>query len=236
MGHAIRAGDPRLRRIDVSIPEFLAREDVMPAGIPLVPTLLEAAIPREETAASRLSLEEEIDQFHLEEEKEDQGAQVIPISDAEDEFNKLSGVCTLVLIVARSDSSFEKEEDMALNSRRGLKDLVVGRNRGSSSKEVLKSQAADNLPPPPPSPTTSLGLIPLPNLKKKRKEQELGEGEVVPQKEAKQQKTAKDKWDSSLDSRKDPVGAEVRRQHRTWAPRLELDSAAIPWDTSVWEF
>ena len=30
------------------------------------------------------------------------------------------------------------------------------------------------------------------------------------------------------DSRKDPVGAEMRRQQRTWAPRLELDGVAIP--------
>jgi len=74
---------------------------------------------------------------------------------------------------------------MALNLRRGLKDLVAGRNKGSSSREVLKSQVADNLPPPPPPPTTSLSLIPLPNLKKKRKEQKLEKGEVVPQKEAK---------------------------------------------------
>ena len=30
------------------------------------------------------------------------------------------------------------------------------------------------------------------------------------------------------DSREDHVGAELRRQQRTWAPRLELDGAAIP--------
>ena len=69
---------------------------------------------------------------------------------------------------------------MALNLRRGLKDLIAGRNKGSSSKEVPKSQVVDNLPLSPPHPITSLGLIPLPNLKKKRKEQELEEGEVVP--------------------------------------------------------
>ena len=104
MGHAIRAGDPRLCRIDVSIPRFLAREDIVPIGIPLVPPLLEVAAPREETASSRLLLEEEIDQFYLEKEKEDRGAQVIPISDAKDEFDRLSGVCTLVIVVACPDS------------------------------------------------------------------------------------------------------------------------------------
>ena len=72
MGHAIRAGDPRLCRIDVSILGFLARKDIVPVGIPLVPILPATAAPREEIAASRLSFEEEIDKFHLEE-KEDQG-------------------------------------------------------------------------------------------------------------------------------------------------------------------
>ena len=72
MGHAIRAGDPRLCKIDASILGFLARKDIVPVGIPLVPILLAAAAPREEIASSRLSFEEEIDKFHLEE-KEDQG-------------------------------------------------------------------------------------------------------------------------------------------------------------------
>ena len=72
MGHAIRAGDPRLCRIDVSILGFLARKDIMPVGIPFVPILPAAVAQREEIASSRLSFEEEIDKFHLEE-KEDQG-------------------------------------------------------------------------------------------------------------------------------------------------------------------
>ena len=110
--------------------------------------------------------------------------QVIPISIAEEEFDRLSSVRTPVLVVTRPDSSSEEEEDMALNLKRGLKDLIAGRNRGSSSKEVHKSQAVDNLPHPPPPPITSLDLIPLPNLKKKGKKQELEEGEVVLQKGA----------------------------------------------------
>ena len=77
----------------------------MPVGIPLVPTLPEAVAPREETASSRLSLEEEIDQFYLEEEKEDRGVQVIPISNAEDEFDRLSSVPTSVIVLAHLDSS-----------------------------------------------------------------------------------------------------------------------------------
>ena len=74
---------------------------------------------------------------------------------------------------------------MALNLRKCLKDLMAGMNKGSSSKEVPKSYVPANLPPPPPPPTTTLSLFPIPNLKKKRKEQEVEEGEMVPQKEAK---------------------------------------------------
>ena len=89
-------------------------------------------------------------------------------------------------MVARVVDSFkEEEEEMALNRRKGLRDLMVRRNKGSSSKEVPKSKVPANLPPLPLPPTTILGLLPIPNLKKKRKEQEMEEGEMVPQKKAK---------------------------------------------------
>ena len=35
VGHAIRVGDPRLAQIDVSVPSFLAREDLPPVELPL---------------------------------------------------------------------------------------------------------------------------------------------------------------------------------------------------------
>ena len=80
-------------------------------------------------------------------------------------------------MVAKIDNNFEEEEEeMAFNPRRGMKDLLSGRNKGSSSKEALKSQPLSTLPPLLP-PTTS--LLPIPNLKKKRKEQEVKEVEVV---------------------------------------------------------
>ena len=70
IGHAIRVGDPQLARIDVSIPNFLAQEDLPLVVLPLQRVLLEAAAaPREEIASSRSSLEEEIDKFHFEEEE-----------------------------------------------------------------------------------------------------------------------------------------------------------------------
>ena len=70
IGHAIRAGDPRLARIDVLILNFLAQEDLPPVVLPLQRVLLKAAAaPREEIASSRSSLKEEMDKFHFEEEQ-----------------------------------------------------------------------------------------------------------------------------------------------------------------------
>ena len=183
-GQTIRAGDPRLARIDVSVPGFLAQEDLPPVELPSQRIPCEVAIPREETTSSRLSLKAEIDQFHLKEEGKAL-ERPMELSNSEVNFDRSSATHPPKLVVARIDNNSEEEKDMALNSRKGLKDLVAGRNKGSPSREVLKSQVADNLPPPPPPPTTSLSLIPLPNLKKKRKEQKLEKGEVVPQKEAK---------------------------------------------------
>ena len=61
--------------------------------------------------------------------------------DLKDEFDRTSGVHTPGLIVVKiDDSSEEEEEEMTLNPRKGLKDLLVGRNKGSSSKEAPKSQ------------------------------------------------------------------------------------------------
>ena len=77
IGHAIRAGDSRINRIDISKPDFLARKDLPPVRlpvqqiphpliIPLQQAPLEAPVAaEEEIASSRLSLEEEIDQFHF---------------------------------------------------------------------------------------------------------------------------------------------------------------------------
>ena len=61
VGYAIRAGDPQLARIKVLMPGFLAQEDIMLVKLPFRRSPHEAAILREETASSRLSLEMEID-------------------------------------------------------------------------------------------------------------------------------------------------------------------------------
>ena len=145
-------------------------------------------------------------------------ANLVEIPDSKGEFDRSSTTRSPQLIIVEVDSSSEEEDSMALNSRKGLKDLMAGRNKGSSPKEALKS------PLPPLPPTTTVGLLPNPNLQKKRKEQVLEEGEVAHQKEAKQQKTAKDKWASFMDSKEE----EVRQQQCTWAPRLKLNDTPIP--------
>ena len=73
IGHAIRAEDPRINRIDVSKPKFLAQDDLPLVRLPvqqIPPQLvvllqqvpLEASTEAEEEIAfSRLLLEEEID-------------------------------------------------------------------------------------------------------------------------------------------------------------------------------
>ena len=114
------------------------------------------------------------------------------LSDSEADFDRSSVAHPFRLVVARVNTSSEEEEEMALNPRRGLKDLVIGR-KGSSSKDDPQT----HLPPNPPLPTI---LSPF------------------------------------VESKEDPHGAKVRRQQCTWAPRLELDVAAIPWDASIRDF
>ena len=82
----------------------------------------------------------------------------------------------------------------------------------------------------PPPLFLQLACSPLPNLKKKMKEKEkeiVEEGEVVPQKEPKQQKMAKNRGPAStVESREAKHSANVR--HPTWNPRLELDGTTVP--------
>ena len=88
----------------------------------------------------------------------------------------------------------------------------------STSKKATKSQVPPTLPPPPPQFPTDLGLKAILNLKKKRLVQELEEGDVGPQKGAKQQKVPKDPQDkrfSSVDTREEQNRADVRLLQRT---------------------
>ena len=62
---------------------------------------------------------------------------------------------------------------------------MVNMNKGSTSKEVPKTQVPPNHPPPPLLPT-DLELHANSNLRKKRPVEDLEEGEVAPKKGAKQ--------------------------------------------------
>ena len=194
IGHAIRAGDPRINRINVSKPDFLTREDLPPIKLPVQQIPSPLIIPlqqvplkapvaaEEEIASSRLSLEEEIDQFRF---VEDVGPseKLVDILDSETESVNLSSVHPKQLVITRIDSeSEEEEEEMDQKKRLGLKGLLASRNKGGSSKEAPKTQ-----PPtiPPPSPPTNLGLQAMPNLKKRRPDHELEEGELAHRKDNK---------------------------------------------------
>ena len=108
MGHAIRANDPRLALIDVLVPGFLAREDIMQIKLPSCRSPRETVVLREETVFSRLSLEVEINWFHLEEEREKQGDPVIQVSDSEGELDRFLGVRTSDFIVAHIGNSSQE--------------------------------------------------------------------------------------------------------------------------------
>ena len=95
-------------------------------------------ISKEEIASSRLSLEEEIDQFRL---VEDVGPSEKPvdISNSETESVNLSSVHPKQLVITRINSESEEEkEEMDQKKRPGLKGLLASRNKGGGSKEAPK--------------------------------------------------------------------------------------------------
>ena len=99
IGHAIKAGDPRIHRIDVSKPTFLASKDLPPIRllvqqippqlvIPLQQVPLKALVAaEEEITSSRLSLEEEINQFRF---VEDVGPSEKPVDISDFKTNSIN--------------------------------------------------------------------------------------------------------------------------------------------------
>ena len=118
---------------------------------------------------------------------------------------------------------------MDLKQRTSLKGLLANMNKESAFKDFPKTQVPHSLPPSH-LPVTVVGLLPNPDLKRKRKVQEVEEGEVIPPKEAKQPKNAKDKRTSSVESCEESSGA---NGVHTWASWLEMDGAPIPWDATI---
>lgn len=170
MGNAIRTGDPWLARIDISMPGFLAREDILPIELPSYCAPLEVVVPREEIASLRMSLEAKIDQFHLEEERDEQEEPVIQVSNLEDELDRSSSIRTPQFIVTRVDDGSEEEEEMALNRKKGLCELLADKAKGSAPKDTSGSQPPFSLPPLPPP---AVNLFAPTNLKKRKKEKEV---------------------------------------------------------------
>ena len=151
LSQAIKARSPRLARIDVLKPRFLAWRDLPPVLRPILQNPLPVAfplpqappvvvaIPEEGVASSHLSLEEEIDKFHFKEEQSLR-APLICISNAEGEPDRSSGVHNPYLILVRPDSSDEEEDGMALNKgNRSLRDLMATRVKESTSKTAPTS-------------------------------------------------------------------------------------------------
>ena len=109
VGQAIRASDPRLARINVSKSGFLARRDLPPVKLPIQRVSQEVAAPREETASTPLSLEAEINQFHLEDEGE-VSERPVKLLDYEANLDSFSAAHSSRLIVARVNTNSEDEE------------------------------------------------------------------------------------------------------------------------------
>ena len=117
-GYAIRAGDPKLAHIDVSVLGFLAQRDLPPVELPPQCSPQEVATLREETASSRLSFEAKINQFDFKEDKEERADPIIQLPDSEDELDRQSAAYSPKLIITRVDPSFEEDEEMDINTRK----------------------------------------------------------------------------------------------------------------------
>ena len=114
------------------------------------PDNLEVAVQAEgETESSRLSLEEEIDEFYFEEEIPK--TPLIELSDPEGEQDRNSMVGAPIIIACSEDSSEEEVDNMASGKGKGLRELMASRGKGQSSKASAQSQTPV-LPPVAPQP------------------------------------------------------------------------------------
>lgn len=198
IGHAIRAGDPRINCFNISRPNFLAQDDLPPVpppvhqippllAIPLqqVPPGVVAIVEEEIASSSHLSLEEEIDKFCFEEEQK-APEELVDLLKFETKSDRLSIIHQPKFSVALVDTS--SKEEMYLKKRPSLRGLMANRNKRAASTERPKAQISTNLPPlpPPPAPTADPKLRDNYDPKKKRPLQELEEGEVPLQRGTKQ--------------------------------------------------
>ncbi|XP_075661932.1 uncharacterized protein LOC142631608 [Castanea sativa] len=111
------------------------------AAFPLATHSQETVVPKEQVSSSN-TLDEEINNFQLENVQRPRGSSFVVLSDEEEEAAETSGIAGLV--VARPDDS-SIEEDMDV-----LKDLLTARGEKVAKKGTRASQAPPALPPPPP--------------------------------------------------------------------------------------
>ena len=183
----------------------------------------------EEGIASFSSLEEEIDKFQFEE--EETRVEAILISEAEEETDEYSCIQIPALIVTYvKDSSDNEAEEMAPKPNQSLRELMKARNKAPSPQEANKSKPLVNPLPPPPQLPTDFGLKPNPELRRKRQQEASEEGEIGPPKGNKQQRKSQDqrsRRSNYVESREDPLVAQVRHPSRIWSPKLEVDGVLI---------
>ena len=102
------------------------------------PDNLEVATQAEgETKSSRLSLEEEIDEFYFE--KEIPKAPLIELSDPEGEQDQNSVVDAPIIIACSEDFLEDEVDNMASNKGKSLRELMATRGKGQLSKAPAQS-------------------------------------------------------------------------------------------------
>ncbi|XP_075670036.1 uncharacterized protein LOC142639784 [Castanea sativa] len=236
--NAIVAGDRRRRKINVARPHFLDDHDLPDApdtvlyGQPIAATPLavhsQATVVLEEQVSSSHTLDEEIDQFQLEDTGRPQGTQFVVLSDEEEKATEASGIAGF--IVARPEDGSEEDMDR-------MQDLLTKRGAKVAGKKTGASQVPPSLPPPPPPAEPKL---PAEDPKKKRKGDIEGTISKDPKKPrqqpppVQQQKLDKGKGRArSVESGEIRDEAEVRRAPVTWSPDLRLDGAPISCQSSI---
>nr|POE76684.1 hypothetical protein CFP56_76376 [Quercus suber] len=111
----------------------------------------EAAVPREETAFLRLSLEEEINQFQLKEEREEQGEPVIQVSDSEDKPDRSLSVrpSRFVVVLRKKDKDVVEDGELVPYNKGvspKLPKTAKGKGRASSVESKEAKHVAEGVP------------------------------------------------------------------------------------------
>lgn len=86
---------------------------------------------------------------------------MIQVSDSEDELDKSSSFRTsrfVVVCAVISSREEEEEEEMSLTGKKGLRDLLMDRAKGSVPKDTSRSYPSLTLLPPLPPPVNLFAL------------------------------------------------------------------------------